>query len=109
MLGDDRVDDLVVAVAETDCEHSRQAVDVAPPLVVREPDAVALDHDQRVGGERLHLVEIDHHVAGRRTQVDRLDAGLGGVRHGPQSVFVRPARQVMPRVECLDRRGQTAS
>src|SRR5207253_1045010 len=51
--------------------------DVTPPLVVSESDAVTLDHDQRVRGEVLHLVEIDHHVAGGRAQIDRVDTGVG--------------------------------
>ena len=72
MLRDDRVDDLVVAVAEADREHAGEAVDVALPLVIREPDPVALDHDQRVRAEGAHLVEIDHHVARGLAEVDGL-------------------------------------
>ena len=69
MLRRDRVDDLLVAVAEADREHAGEAVDVAAALVVGERDPVSLDHDQRVGGEGLHLVEIDHHVARRLAEV----------------------------------------
>ena len=94
VLGSNRVDDLVVAVTETDCEHAREAVDIASPLVIRERDAVTLDHDQRIRREGLHLIEIDHDVAGCRAQVDGLDVGSGGLRHGRQSGFVRPVSQV---------------
>ena len=97
VLRHDRVDDLVVAVPEADREHPGEAVDVASSLVVGERDPVALDHDQRVGGERLHLVEIDHDVARRLAEVERVSmVGARELGHGAQSSFVRPKRQVRP-------------
>jgi hypothetical protein len=53
VLGRDRVDDLLVPVPEADGEDAREAVDVAPAAVVRQPDPFAADDDQRVGRERL--------------------------------------------------------
>ena len=93
MLGGDRVDDLVVAVPEADREDAREPVDVAPARVVREPDPAALDHDERVLGERLHLVEVDHHVPDGLAEVERLGVGVRGLGHGGKSCFVRPTSQ----------------
>ena len=98
VLRDDGVDDLLVAVAEADREHAREPVDVALSLVIRQPDAVAADHDQRVRAEGLHLVEVDHHVTGGRAEVAGLDVCARRLRHLLQSVLVRPSRQVVPRI-----------
>ncbi len=93
VLGGDRIDDLVVAVPEADGEDPRETVDVPAPLVVCERDAVPLHHDQRIRGERLHLVEVDHDVARRGAQVEWLEVGARGLGHARQSVFVRPRSQ----------------
>ena len=95
MLRDDRVDDLVVAVAQADREHPREPVDVALPLVVCEPDPVALDDDQRVRAEGLHLVEVDHHVARGRAEVEGLDVGFARLRHRATVCLGQTSSQVI--------------
>jgi hypothetical protein len=82
VLRHDRVDDGVVAVPQADGEDAREAVDVPASLVVCEREPVSLDHDQRIGGKGLHLVEIDHHMARRLTEVKSCGGGARRFGHG---------------------------
>ena len=65
LLGGD-VDDLLQAVPEIDGEDAGETVDVGLPEDVGDADTLPALQDERVGAERLHLGEIDHHPRGVR-------------------------------------------